>query len=120
MVARARRAYSPAVKSSVGIENVDQVMGNSAAFGQRQFGRADIEVAIHLQGVAVDNFAVELFRDQKCEIALSGSGGTGDCNQWSFGCVCGYGVRDFCGQTPLYNEKRFSSLSGDAARPKRE
>ena len=49
----------------VRIENIDQVMGNAAALGQRQLGGADIKVAIHLQGVAVDDFAVELFRDPK-------------------------------------------------------
>ena len=50
----------------VRVENIDQVMGNSAALGQGQLGGADIEMAIHLQGVAVDDFAIELFGDQKC------------------------------------------------------
>ena len=88
----------------VGIENIDQVMGNTAALGQRQFRRANIEVAIYLQRVAVDNFSVELFRDEKCQIALSRSGRAGDCNQWPVGYVCLYGVWGFCCQTPLYNE----------------
>ncbi len=47
----------------VGIEDIDQVMGDTTALGQRQFGSADIKVAIHLQRVAVDNFSVELFRN---------------------------------------------------------
>ena len=88
----------------VGIQDIDQVMGNTATLGQRQFGSADIKVAIHLERVAVDNFSVELFRKQKCQIALSGSGGTGDCNQGSIGCVWLYVVWGICGQTPLYNE----------------
>ena len=49
----------------VRVENIDQVMGNAAALGQGQLGGADIKVAIHLQGVAVDNFSVEHLRDQQ-------------------------------------------------------
>src|ERR1700690_2712504 len=80
-------------------------MGNTTTLGQRQFGSADIKVAIHLQGVAVDDFSVEMFGEQECEIALSGSGWTGDRNQGPFRRVSLYGVWGSCGQTPLYNEK---------------
>ena len=42
----------------VGIDDVDQVMGNFAAFGFRKLGGADIEVAENLHGIAVDHFAL--------------------------------------------------------------
>ena len=96
------------------------MMGNTATLGQRQFGSADIKVAVHLERVAVDNFSVELFRKQKGEVALSGSGGAGDCNQVSFGCVWLYGVWVFCGQTPLYNKNMvFEPRRGCRAAEKR-
>ena len=95
-------------------------MGNTTALFLRQFGSADIEVAIHLKGVAIDNFSIELFRDPECQIALSRSCGTANCNQWSLRRVWVYEVWGFNGQTPLYNESMVSSLSRDAAGPKRE
>jgi len=47
----------------VRIENIDQVMGNAASLGHGQFGGADVKVAIHLQGVAVDDLSIEFFGD---------------------------------------------------------
>ena len=64
------------------------MVGNTAPLGGRQFGGADIEVAIHLQRIAVDDFAVELLGNHKCQIALSRAGRTGDCNQGPVGYVC--------------------------------
>jgi hypothetical protein len=84
------------------------MMRNTTALREGQFGSADIEVAIDLQGVAVDDFSVEPFGKQKCQIALSGPGGTGDCNQRSLARVWLYVVRGICGQTPLYNENMIS------------
>jgi hypothetical protein len=36
-------------------------MGNSVAFGDRGFGRADVEPAIELCRIACDYFSAELF-----------------------------------------------------------
>jgi len=96
------------------------VMRNATTGGERQLGGSDVKVAVHLEGVAVDDFAVEPFSEQKCQIALSGSGGTDHCNQGSFRCVCVYGVWGISIQTPLYNEKMVFEPSRDAAWPKRE
>src|ERR1019366_1316964 len=84
------------------------MMRNTAALADGQFGSADIEVAIDLQGVAVDDFSVELFGNQERQMALSGPGGTGNRNQGSLACVWLYEVRGICGQTPLYNENMIS------------
>src|ERR1017187_6906337 len=74
----------------VGIEDVDQVVRDAAAFRERQFRRADVEIPVDLEGIAVDDFAPELFRHEKCEIALSGARGTGHRNQRAFGRVWWY------------------------------
>ena len=54
---------------------------DAAAFRKRQFRGADVEIPVDLEGIAVDDFAPELFRHEKCEVALSGASGTGHCNQ---------------------------------------
>jgi hypothetical protein len=42
-------------------EHIHQVMRNSVAFGNRGFGRADVEPAIELRRIACDYFPAELF-----------------------------------------------------------
>ena len=44
----------------VRVEDVDKVMGNATPFGERGFGRPDVEMAIDLQRIAVDDFTMEL------------------------------------------------------------
>ena len=89
----------------VGVQYVDKVMRDAAPLGRRQFRGADIEMAIHLQRIAVDDLTVEFFGEQKGQIALSGAGRPNDCNQRPRRCVRDSSVWGFCGQTPLYNEK---------------
>ncbi len=82
-------------------------MWNTTALPFRQLGGADIEMAVDLQGVAVDDFAMEILGNLKGQVALSGPGRAGDCNQWHIGHVCVYRAWGICGQTPLYNKKKF-------------
>ena len=67
----------------VGVDDIDQVVGNAAAFLERELGGADVEVAEDLEGVAVDDLAVEFLSNRKGQIALSGTGGPDDRNQWA-------------------------------------
>src|SRR6266567_2408232 len=82
-------------------------MWNTTAFPFRQFGGADIEMAVDLQGITTDDFAMETLRNLKGQIALSGPGRAGDCNQRQIGHVWVYRAWGICGQTPLYNKKKF-------------
>ena len=68
------------------VEHVKQMVGYAAAGGGRRFGRADIEAAVQLEGVAIDDFTVEDFGDAQRQVALSRRGRAGDHNQ---GPVCG-------------------------------
>src|SRR6516165_8764848 len=43
----------------IGVYNVDQMVWNSPALGRRQLRRADIEVAVNLQRIAVHHLTVE-------------------------------------------------------------
>ncbi len=45
----------------VGIDDVQHVMRNPAPLGFRQLGRADVEVAVDLERIAVHDFAAEFF-----------------------------------------------------------
>ena len=87
---------------------------NAAPLVKRQLGGADVEMAVDLQRVAVDDFAVEPLRDFQRQIAFSGAGGAGHCNQREFHYVCndertggeeshGMGCSHVCIETPLYN-----------------
>ena len=88
----------------VGIENVDQVMWNAPPFFGRHFGSTDVEVAVDLQRIAIEDFAVELLRDFECQIALSRAGRAHHRNQrevrhvfsgrasWGGSVVRGHGV----------------------------
>jgi len=82
-------------------------MRNTTALPLRQFGGADVEMAVDLQGVTIDDFAMEILSNLKGQFALSGPGWSSDCNQWHIGRVCVYGAWGICGQTPLYNKKKF-------------
>ena len=91
----------------VRVQNVDQVVRNSTPLTKRQFGGPDVKMAIHLQRIAVDDFAMEFFSNLKREVAFSGARRTTHCNQWQSPRVIVYSVSGVCGQTPLYNEKMF-------------
>jgi len=104
----------------VRVQDIDEMVRNTPPLGWRQFCGAYVEMAIHLQRIAVDDLAVEFFGEQKSQVALSGAGGTYDCNQRPPRCVRDSSVWGFCGQTPLYNEKTdFEPRRGCRAAEKR-
>jgi hypothetical protein len=47
------------------------MMRNAAAFRYRQFGSADVEVAVNLERIAIYHLAVELLGDLECEFTLT-------------------------------------------------
>src|SRR5579871_6235507 len=65
----------------VRLDNIDQVMRNTAALSDRQLRRPDVEMAKHLQRVAADDLAVECLRHIERERTLAGPGGSQNCNQ---------------------------------------
>ena len=95
----------------VGIHDVDEVVGNAAPLLRRQLGGSDIEVAVDLERIAVDHFAVERFGNGQRQVAFSGAGGTGHCNQRALrrirtndiGWIGAFPA--VCASTPLYNDK---------------
>ncbi len=60
-------------------------MGNIAPLLNRKLGSADIEVAVDLQGVAVDHLAIEFLGNAQSKRALTGAGGAYDDNERRFG-----------------------------------
>src|ERR1051325_8283052 len=81
------------------------MMWNSAPFGRRQLGGADIEMAVHLQRVAVDDFARKFLRHPEREFTFTRPGRADYRNQRSLQRVHVTGAQTVCRQTPLYNEK---------------
>ena len=63
-------------------------MGNTTALVERQFGSADIEMAIHLQGVAINDLTAESFGDGQGQFAFSAPGGANDGNQRQISRIC--------------------------------
>ena len=60
---------------------------NAPALAFRELGGAYVEVAKDLQGIAIDNFAVEFLCDFESQIALAGAGGANYRNQRMPRCV---------------------------------
>src|ERR1700730_12913039 len=58
------------------------MVSNSAALSRTRLGRADVEPAIELRGIARDHFAVELFGEPNAQRRFSRSRGTDDGNEW--------------------------------------
>jgi hypothetical protein len=63
-------------EQSVRLQNIDQMMRNSAPLVRAQFGRADIEMAIYLERIAVDDFSLERLGQKQRQIAFPRSGGS--------------------------------------------
>jgi len=76
-------------KDFVGVNDIEKVVRNAAAFRGRKFSRSDIEVAIDLQRVAINNFAAEGVSYFERECAFSRSCWPGDRNQRRLGRVTG-------------------------------
>ena len=62
----------------LGATNVEEMMGRGEAFGEGEFGGADVEAAEELKGVAIDDFAVEVAGEGDGEGAFAGTGGPDD------------------------------------------
>ena len=54
------------------------MVGYAVASRRRRFGRADIETAVELEGIAIDDFTREGLGNLKCQLALSRSGRADD------------------------------------------
>lgn len=67
----------------VGICDINQMMRDAPAVGWREFGRPDVEPAIDLERVAVDDLAIELLGQMEAKLALAGAGGP---NYGNHGC----------------------------------
>jgi hypothetical protein len=64
-----------------GIHNVDEVVGNAETLSGGELGGAKVEMAVHLPGIAVDDLAVEFFRDSQGQPTFSGAGRPAHRNQ---------------------------------------
>src|SRR5687768_15276709 len=64
------------------IEDIDQVVGNSAPFRERRFGHPDLEVAVEVAGVGVDDFAGEFEREIDRAGGFADAGWPEDGDQW--------------------------------------
>ncbi len=60
-------------------------LASAAAFALAHLRGADIEAAVQLDGIAIDDLAAELLRNAQREIALARSGRAGDDNQGRIG-----------------------------------
>ncbi len=58
--------------------DVEEMMGKRGAVGEGEFGGTDIEAAVDLKGVAVDDFAIEVAGQGDGEGAFAGTGGSDD------------------------------------------
>ena len=63
------------------VEHVQQMVRDTAALRQRCFGGADVEAAIKLEGIAIDDLARKFFANPQRECAFAGSGWAGDHDQ---------------------------------------
>ena len=61
--ARGCLAVIPRCEDFAGFGHVEQVVRNAAPLRDRDFPRADVETAIDLHGIAIDDFAPQLFRE---------------------------------------------------------
>ena len=74
IAAAASRAYRAAEYSSSRIGDVDQMVRDAAALGQRHLVGADVESAIDGGRIAADDFPAEPLRERDAERALAGGG----------------------------------------------
>ncbi len=65
----------------VWVDNIQCMVRNPMPGRFRQLGRADVEMAIDLQRITVDDFTVEFLRDTDGKLAFAGPGGAYHCNQ---------------------------------------
>jgi hypothetical protein len=78
------RAFGPSYSRKVDsrFDNVNQVMRDTALFCGWDFGGRDVQAAIDLHRIAIDDFTIEAFGECEAKIAFAGSGRADYCNQW--------------------------------------
>ncbi len=57
----------------VGLQEVEEVVGDTLAFARGDFGGADIQALIELQRIAVNDFALEGMGEMNGEVTFAGS-----------------------------------------------
>jgi len=62
----------------VGGGDVDEVMGDEGALGERRLGGAEVHAAVDGYGVATDDFAVELLGEGEGKCGFAAAGGAED------------------------------------------
>ena len=65
-------------ETRLGVQHVKQMVGYAAAGGDGRLGRADIEAAVELEGIAIDDFTRKGFGDAQCQLALARCGRADD------------------------------------------
>ena len=78
IAASAASEKSAAEKRLIGIGHVDQVMANLGLLILRGFGSADVQPAIDLHRVGIDDLGIQSMCQPQGQIALAGSGRTAD------------------------------------------
>ncbi len=66
------------VENLIRVQRVDQEMRDAAPLRFRGLGRSNVETAVHLDGIAVDDFAGETGRDAERQSAFARPGGADD------------------------------------------
>jgi len=62
----------------IGVEDVEQVVGDESAFGGAGFGGQDVESAVELEGVGIDDFTADVAGQCEGGRAFAGGGGADD------------------------------------------
>ena len=97
-------------ETRLGVQHVKQMVGYAAARGGRRFGRADIEAAVQLEGIAIDDFTREGFGDAQRQLALSRCGRTHDRHQRISAATSCH--RNVCGAPGLHASAEMSARPG--------
>jgi hypothetical protein len=79
---RRRRLARPVASRVIDIwrNEIDEMMGNPAAFCERNFGSSDPDALIHLHRVAVNDLTAEVLGNFDSQRAFAGSSWTNDCD----------------------------------------
>ena len=63
------------------LDDVEQMVGNETPLAGRRFRAADVEPAVDLDRIEVDDLATDGPREPDCQVGLPGTGRTGDDDQ---------------------------------------
>src|SRR5712691_937250 len=70
------------------LDYIDQMMRHSAALGLRDFGCCDVDSAIDLNGIEVDDLAFARQSELDAQVTFAGSGGSDDYGNQCFDRSC--------------------------------